>query len=214
MMLIYNILFITFAIFYIIFWVFMVFTPVLLIGSGIYAGFSIKRRWFYPSLGYFVCLLVYDGIFMHTSLCVVETFSPILMELFKTGWIVLLIISHVVMFVIAVMRRKGKRWISILISVVLITVTVFAFRTAFIDLREDWREKYCTTYYKYPDYIIRKMDWDSIQKWYGTFDQGSNNLFYRDWGAYYTYTDEQGNCWYYTIYFEEGKVMDIRMEIH
>lgn len=199
---------------YILFWIFMALTPVLLIGSGIYAGFSIKRRWFYPALGYFVCLLVYDGIFMHTFLCVVEIFSPILMELFKTGWIVLLVISYVIMFVIAIMRRKGKRWINILISMILITLTVFAFRIAFIEIRDDWREKYCTTYYKYPDYIIREMDWESIEKWFGPFDQSGNPLSYRSWGAYYTYTDEQGNDRYYTIYFEEGDVMDIRMEIH
>ncbi len=85
---------------------------------------------------------------------------------------------------------------------------------ALIELREELREKYCTTYYKYPDELIRNMDWHSIQKWYGSFDQMSNHLLYSYWGAYYTYTDEQGNNWYYTIYFEEGGVTDIRMEIH
>lgn len=194
----------------------MVLTPVLLIGSGIYAGFSIKKRWFYPALGYLVCcILIFDGIFMHTSLSFVEmVFYPILTEWIRIGWIVLLVISYVLMFVIAIMRRKGKRWINILISMILIAVTVFAFRIAFIELREDFREKYCTTYYKYPDYIIREMGWNSIQKWFGPFDLSGDRLSYRSWGAYYTYMDEQGNGWYYTIYFEEGDVMDIRMEIH
>lgn len=199
---------------YILFWVFMAFTPFLLIGSGVYAGFYMKRRWFYPALGYFVCLIVYNRIFMHTYLCVIETFMPILMELFKTVWIVLLVISYVIMSVIAIMRRKGKGWINILVSISLIAVTVFAFRMAFVELRADWREKYCTTYYKYPDHIIREMDWDSIQKWYGPFDWKTSPLFYEYWGGYYAYTDEQGNDWYYTIYFLEGDVEDIRMEIH
>lgn len=152
---------------------------------------------------------------MHTSLqdFFAWVIYPILIEWFKTGWIVLLVISYVIMFVIAIMRRKGKEWINILVSISLIVVTVFAFRMVFVELRADWREKYCTTYYKYPDYIIREMDWDSIQKWYGPFDWKTNSLFYEYWGGYYAYTDEQGNDWYYIIYFMEGNVEDIRMEI-
>lgn len=45
---------------------------------------------------------------MHTYLCVIEAFMPILMELFKTVWIVLLAISYVIMSVIVIVRRKGK----------------------------------------------------------------------------------------------------------
>lgn len=206
-----------FGIIFRLFWGIMMLTPVILIGSGIYAGFFIKKRWFYPVLVYFICcMVIYEGIIMHTFLQDIIAFGiyPILMEWFKTGWILLLVISHVIMFVIAIMRSKGKRWVSILISIILIAITVFAFRIVFVELRADWREKYCTTYYKYPDYIIREMYWDSIQKWYGTFDQVEDPLSLRCWGAYYAYTDEQGNDWYYTIHFLEGEVEDIRMEIH
>ncbi len=59
------------------------------------------------------------------------------------------------------------------------------------------------------------MGFESIQKLYGTFDQMNNPSAYERWGAYNTYTDEQGNDWYYTIYYGEfGRVRDIRMEIH
>lgn len=97
--------------------------------------------------------------------------------------------------------KKGKGWINIINSMILIAVMIFACGMVFINLRADWREKCCTTYYKYPDYIIREMDWDSIQKWYGSFDWKPSPLFYEYWGGYYAYMDEQGNDWYYTIHW-------------
>ncbi len=115
---------------YILFWGFLFLTPVLSIGLGVYAGLSIKKRWFYPVLGYSVYLLVYGGIFMQCSIGVLYGIFPILPELFKIEWlrfgiIAMLVISHVVMLVTSVMHRKEKRQISFLVSMILIAVTVF-----------------------------------------------------------------------------------------
>lgn len=60
--------------------------------------------------------------------------------------------------------------------------------------------------------MIRGMRSEAIQNYFGTFDCYHDSS--AGWGAYYVYTDEEGNPWYYTIYFEDGMAVDIRMEIN
>lgn len=56
----------------------------------------------------------------------------------------------------------------------------------------------CPTYYKYPDFMIRNMRQGEIEETFGEFDI-EHNLF----GAYYIYTDSNGERQYYIIYFNE-----------
>lgn len=184
---------------------------VIAIWLGIYSGNDSKRRWFLPIvgvLGYF-CLF-FLAVQMYT-LCVGNLLDFILSSGFAMD-IVIIILGEVIISVLTFFIRVISKWkTAVVIKAALITIAVVSFSVpvgAFLNKR------YCPTYYKYPDFIIKEMGWDSVQKWYGTFDQMCNPFAYERWGAYYTYTDEQGNDWYYAIYYDDsGWVRDIRMEI-
>lgn len=182
---------------------------------GIYAENDYRRRWFYPIVGILVyfCLL-FLALFVYTSFAKLFGIPPqndTDME-FITNIAIVIVVATIVAVLSFVIRLLSKWKIAIVIKAVLITIVII---TVTVPVGAFLNKRYCPTYYKYPDFIIKEMGWDSIQKWYGTFDQMSSPSDYERWGAYYTYTDEQGNCWYYTIYYEEfGWVRDIRMEIH
>lgn len=172
---------------------------------GIYAGNDYKRRWFYPVVG----VLVYFCLFF-LALFTFNTFYDI--PPINEDGVIIISVAMIIAVLSFVIRLLSKWKIAVVIRAVLITIVTVAVT---VPVGVFLNKRYCPTYYKYPDFIIREMGWDSIQKWYGTFDQMSSPSDYERWGAYYTYTDEQGNCWYYTIYYEEfGWVRDIRMEIH
>ncbi len=175
--------------------------PFLAIGLGIYSGFNIKKRWFLPIIECFAFYVLFksaEWLFMREL--IIMKFEVIVLCIWLT-------LSLLAMFVTVIMRRKDPFWIRILVSFVLIVVV-------FLSWGVSLNKKYCPTYYKYPDYIIKEVlaYWDSIQSVFGEFDLVKKG--YLAYGAYYAYTDEQGNSWYYTIHFEEGDVKDIRMEIH
>ncbi len=180
--------------------------PFLVIGLGIYSGFNIKKRWF---LAIIECIAFFV-LFKATEWFFETRTYEIPLSIAKFEIIMLCIcltLSLLAMFVTVIMRRKESCWIRILVSSLLIIVVSLSWGIGL-------NKKYCPTYYKYPDYIIKEVltYWDSIEFVFGEFD--IKNEQYYGYGAYYAYTDEQGNCWYYTIYFDEGKVMDICMEIH
>lgn len=182
---------------------------------GIYAGNDCKHRWFFPVVGILVyfCLL-FLAFLTYTSFA--KMFDTLPHDdgekEFITNIVIVILVAMVIAVLSFVIRLLSKWKIAVVIRTVLITIVIIAVT---VPVGVFFNKRYCPTYYKYPDFIIREMGWDSIQKWYGTFDQMSSPSDYERWGAYYTYTDEQGNCWYYTIYYEEfGWVRDIRMEIH
>ncbi len=186
----------------------------LAIGLGIYSGFNLKKRWFLPMIECIVFFILFKVAERITFFVLIKAMSlhsiigPLHIAVFEI--IVLCIwltLSLLAMFVTVIMRRKDPFWIRILVSFVLIVVV-------FLSWGVSLNKKYCPTYYKYPDYIIKEVlaYWDSIQSVFGEFDLVKKG--YLAYGAYYAYTDEQGNSWYYTIHFEEGDVKDIRMEIH
>lgn len=183
----------------------------LAIGLGIYSGFNIKKRWFLPIIGCIVFLLLFKAAECITySVLIGEWVFAGVLYIMKFEIIVRCIwmtLSMLAMFVTVIMRGKKSCWIRVLTSVALIMVVILSWG---IGLNRE----YCPTYYKYPDYIIKEVleYWDSIESVFGEFDISEEGYF--AYGGYYTYTDEQGNDWYYTIYFEEGRVNDIRMEIH
>lgn len=175
---------------------------------GIYAGNDYKRRWFLPVVGVLVYFCLFFLAFLTYAL-----FPPIdnVEKEFIANIVIVISLAMIVAILSFVIKFLSKLKIAVVIRAVLITIVTVAVA---VPVGVFLNKRYCPTYYKYPDFIIREMGWDSVQKWYGTFDQMSSPRDYERWGAYYTYTDEQGNGRYYTIYFEEGKVMDIRMEIH
>lgn len=174
--------------------------PFLAIGVGIYSGFNIKQRWF---------LAIIECIVFYVLFKAAEWYMMgdlIIMQFEIVALCVLVTLSLLAMFITVIMRRKEPCWIRILVSFVLIIIVSLSWGIGL-------NRKYCPTYYKYPDYIIKEMLlWDEIEVLFGEFDIFKNG--YVASGGYYAYTDDQGNCWYYMIYFEEGDVVDIRMEIH
>ncbi len=178
---------------------------------GIYAGKDCKRRWFYPVVG----VLIYFCLFFLALQAFTSFFANIFYLILSSDFIIDIVIIISVAIIVAVLTfiiRVVSKWkTAVVIRAVLIIIAVVSLS---VPVGVFLNKRYCPTYYKYPDFIIREMDFESIQKWYGTFDQMSSPSAYEHWGAYYTYTDEQGNDWYYTIYYGEfGWVRDIRMEI-
>lgn len=183
--------------------------PFLAIGLGIYSGFNLKKRWFLPIIEcivFFVLFEVAERIAVYVLIKVAEwdLYVPEFEMIVLCIWLTL---SLLAMFVTVIMRRKGPCWIRISVSIVLIIAV-------FLSWGISLNRKYCPTYYKYPDYIIKEVltYWDDIESVFGEFDIKNGPRY--GYGAYYSYTDEQGNSWYYTIYFAEGEAVDIRMEIH
>ena len=173
----------------------------LAIGLGIYSGFNIKKRWF---LGITECIVFY--VLFKVVECDYFMGDLIIMQFEIVALCVLMTLSLLAMFVTVIMRRKESCWIRILVSFLLIIVVSLSWGIGL-------NRKYCPTYYKYPDYIIKELLlWDEIEFLFGEFDILKEG--YVTYGGYYAYTDDQGNCWYYVIYFEEGDVVDTRMEIH
>ncbi len=179
---------------------------------GIYAGKDCKRRWFYPVVGvliyfclFFLALQAFTSFFANIFYLILS--SDVIMD------IVIIISAAIIVAVLTFIIRVVSKWkTAVVIRAVLITIAVVSLS---VPVGVFLNKRYCPTYYKYPDFIIREMGFESIQKLYGTFDQMNNPSAYERWGAYNTYTDEQGNDWYYTIYYGEfGRVRDIRMEIH
>ncbi|MGN0324715.1 MAG: hypothetical protein ACI4DW_00285 [Lachnospiraceae bacterium] len=190
--------------------------PFLAIRLGIYAGFKIKKRWFLPIIECIVFFLLFK-IVEYIAFCVLidptEKWWLYMYEILYIPEYEIIVLcfwmslSLLAMFITVLMRGKKTNWIRILISIVLI---VFVISSWGIGLNK----KYCPTYYKYPDYIIKEVleRRDCIESVFGEFDFFERG--YAAYGGYYAYTDEQGNDWYYTIHFLEGDVQDIRMEIH
>ena len=175
--------------------------PFFAIGLGIYSGFHIKRKWYW---GIMECVIFY-ALFKITEYCAFGVF--VIMKFEIVVLCILMILSLLAMFVTVIMKRKEPFLIKILVSFVLVIVVLFSCGVGL-------SKKYCPTYYKYPDYAIKEVfkHWGSVQFVFGKFD-----IIKEGWaayGGYYAYTDKQGNDWYYTIYFEEGDAVDIRMEIH
>ena len=178
---------------------------------GIYSGNNYKRRWFLPVVGVLAYFCLFFLALQIFSLFYVNIFEFILTSDYTVDIAIIIslaIIAAVHSFAIRVVSRLK---IAVVIRVFLIAIVVVSIAAPvgiFLNKR------YCPTYYKYPDFIIKKMHWDSPQEWYGPFDQMSGYFVAEPWGAYYTYTDEEGNDWYYTIYYDEsGWVRDIRMTI-
>lgn len=183
--------------------------PFFAIGIGIYSGFHIKRKWYW---GIMECVIFY-ALFKITEYCAIGVF--VIMKFEIVVLCTLMILSLLAMFVTVIMRRKKPFLIRILLSFVLLIVVLLPLGVVLNKL-------YCPTYYKYPDYIIKELlpYWGDVESVFGGFDitgksayvAGRYGLFF--YGGYYAYTDEQGNDWYYTIYYEEGPVREIFMEIH
>lgn len=180
---------------------------------GIYAGNDYKRRWFFPVVGVLVYFcLFYLAFFTYTLFIKIFDF-PLHDEEkeFITNIVIVILLAMIIAVLSFVIRFLSKWKIAVVIRVVLITIVAVAVT---VPVGIFLNKRYCPTYYKYPDFIIREMGWESVQRWYGTFDQMSSPYAYERMGAYYAYTDEQGNCWYYTIYYDgSGWVRDIRMTI-
>ncbi len=174
--------------------------PFLAIGLGIYSGFNIKKRWF---LGITECIVFYV-LFKAAEWYLMG--ALIIMQFEIVALCVLMTLSLLAMFVTVIMRRKESCWIRILVSFLLIIVVSLSWGIGL-------NRKYCPTYYKYPDYIIKEiLLWGEIEFLFGEFDIVKEG--WASYGGYYAYTDDQGNDWYYMIYFVEGDVVDIRMEVH
>ncbi|MDE6688217.1 MAG: hypothetical protein K2K17_12965 [Lachnospiraceae bacterium] len=183
--------------------------PFLAIGLGVYSGLNIKKRWFFPIIEcivFFILFEVAERIAVYVLIKVAEwdLYVPEFEVIVLCIWLTL---SLLAMFVTVIMRRKESRWIRVLVSFLSIIVASLSWGIGL-------NRKYCPTYYKYPDYIIKEVliHGDDIEYVFGEFD--INDGLRYGYGAYYAYTDEQGNSWYYTIYFAEGEAADIRMEIH
>lgn len=56
----------------------------------------------------------------------------------------------------------------------------------------------CPTYFLYPDFLIETMKFWEIEQIWGEFD-----LKYNEMGAYYIYTDDEGQRHYYIMYSDD-----------
>lgn len=208
---------------YYIYFIAVIMGSFLAIGLGVYAGFKTNKRWFVP----IIQCIVFRVLFKMVAYIVFVCGSPsgerwsfaheMLLWLkydilhIPTYEIIMLCfwmsLSLLAMFVTVIIRGKKLRRIRILVSIVLIAVVISSWGIGL-------NRKYCPTFYKYPDYIVKEVleIRDDIEAVYGEFDFWEEG--YDAYGGYYAYTDKQGSDWYYTIHFLEGDVFDIYMEIH
>lgn len=130
------------------------------------------------------------------------------MPFYGIQWLILEIMLCSSLFLIlitSVIKLKAKVWVRMLIISIIVVCIIFPIGIIMNKI-------YCPTYYKYPDTIINSMTYRWVEKIYGKFDI---HVYEEGICAYYAYTDEQGNRWYYTMYHDDfdGDIKKISMEI-
>ncbi len=173
---------------------------------GIYAANNYKRRWFLPVVG----ILAYFCLFQ-IALFTFNTFyiPPVNAESrqeYAANVVIIILLAMIVSMLSFAIKLLLKLKSSVVIKAFLITAVTVA---VVIPVGIFLNKRYCPTYYKYPDFFITGNFRSTVQQFFGEFDINSDSMC-----AYYAYTDEHGNCWYYTMYHEDGVIKTICLEIH
>lgn len=179
---------------------------------GIYSGNNYKRRWFLPIVGVFVyfCLFFLTlkvFMFFRTDLFPIPPSGDLEKE-FIVNNIIVISVTIMISVLSFVIRLLSKWKIAVVIRAVLIAIVTIAIA---VPVGISLNKRYCPTYYKYPDFFIKGSRISTVRDCFGEFDINEDFMC-----AYYAYTDEQENRWYYTMRYnmEGGVVETISMEIH
>ena len=191
---------------------------------GVYAGNNYKRRWFFPIVGVLVYYILFYLIFVTFTLAdfnlspnntgdiKVSKSNGSVVDIkedlanFIENNVIVISVAMMIAVLSFIIRLLTKWKIAVVIRAVLIAVVVAAVT---VPVGVALNKRYCPTYYKYPDFFIEGNTISMVKDFFGEFDIKRDFVC-----AYYTYTDEEGNSWYYTMYYEEGGVIrKIQMEI-
>lgn len=174
---------------------------------GVYAGNNYKRRWFFPIVGVLVYYVLFYLIFVTFTLADFNLSPNDAEDMnFIENNVIVISVAMMIAVLSFIIRLLTKWKIAVVIRAVLITAVVAAVT---VPVGVALNKRYCPTYYKYPDFFIDGNLTSIVKDFFGEFDIATDYKC-----AYYAYTDEQGNSWYYTMFHEDGVIKSISMEVY